>query len=496
MCLAGVKFDLAICAGQISPLKLKRSFGCDRFSRTWGWCMQELLLHVFHTIEQANIRYCVLRGYEELEEIEDGGDVDLLVQADQLDHFREVLARLDFVLLPVWGHAPHRFFVAYDQSADRWLKLDVLTTVAFGKPIHAIYTNLANTCLDRRRRREPTFVLSAEDELLTLLLHCALDKGVFAPHRRARIQALRHEVNDTRYLAEQLHACWSPEMSWQRLAELIDGERWADLLAERTAVAAWLARGQQLGVLGRRIGRRLLRKLDRVAGALQPRSLMVALLAPDGGGKTTLATELVRRFFLPSRYIYMGTNIEASTVGLPTTRWFQARSKRPKQAGQMPAWALARGLRFVNNMVEQWYRYGISYYHSMRGRLILFDRYIYDRQLDATRKRSLKTRARRWLLAAAAPKPDLVVFLDAPGELLYARKGEHSPEILEQQRQHYLGLREHIPQMVVVDATRDADQVRQTVTALIWRSYAKHLRGGLAARGDRSEIAHERTSTP
>ena len=105
--------------------------------------MQELLLHVFHTIEQANIRYCVLRGYEELEEIETGGDVDLLVQADQLDRFRGVLARLEFVMLPVWGHAPHLFFVAYDQSTDRWLKLDVVTTVAFGKPIHAIQTSLA-----------------------------------------------------------------------------------------------------------------------------------------------------------------------------------------------------------------------------------------------------------------------------------------------------------------------------------------------------------------
>src|SRR4029079_4196462 len=176
--------------------------------------MQELLLHVFHTIEQANIRYCVLRGYEELEAIEDGGDVDLLVQADQLDHFREVLARLAFVMLPVWGHAPHFFFVAYDQSADRWLKLDVLTSVAFGTPICAIQTSLAQTCLDRSRRREPTFVLSAEDELLTLLLHCAIDKRMFAPQRRARIQALRHEVTDTRYLAEQLHAYWSPEMSW------------------------------------------------------------------------------------------------------------------------------------------------------------------------------------------------------------------------------------------------------------------------------------------
>jgi len=157
---------------------------------------------------------------------------------------------------------------------------------------------------------------------------------------------------------------------------------------------------------------------------------------------------------------------------------------------------VARGLRFVNNLAEQWYRYGTSYYHMIRGRLILFDRYAYDGQLNASRKQSLKTRARRWLLSAAAPEPDLVVFLDAPGEVLYARKGEHSPAILEQQRQHYLDLREHIPQMVVVDATCDAEQVRRTVTSLIWRGYARHLRGGSVARGDRSEIAHERTSAP
>src|SRR5262245_48840071 len=315
--------------------------------------MQELLLHVFHAIEQTNIRYCVLRGYEELEEIEDGGDVDLLVQADQLDRLKEALAQLGFVMLPVWGHAPHLFFVAYDQSTDRWLKLDVVSTLAFGKPIHAIETDLARTCLEHRRHREPTFVLSPEDELLTLLLHCVLDKGMFAPHRCVRIRALRHEVADEGYLSEQLHAFWSPEMSWPRLAALIDGENWVDLLADRSAVAAWLMRGQQLGVLGRRFGRRLLRKLDRVAGALQPRSLIVALLAPDGGGKTTLATELTRRFYLPSRYIYMGSNVEASTVGLSTTRWFQARSKRPNKASQMPVWAIVRGLRFLNNLAEQ-----------------------------------------------------------------------------------------------------------------------------------------------
>src|SRR6185295_5694541 len=126
---------------------------------------------------------------------------------------------------------------------------------------------------------------------------------------------------------------------------------WADLLSERAAVAAWLAHGQQLGVLGRRFGQRLLRKLDWFAGALQPRSLTVALLAPDGGGKTTLATELARRFFLPSRYIYMGTNLDASTIDLPTTRWIQKQSRLPKHGRQIPIWLIARGLRFVNNLI-------------------------------------------------------------------------------------------------------------------------------------------------
>jgi thymidylate kinase len=67
----------------------------------------------------------------------------------------------------------------------------------------------------------------------------------------------------------------------------------------------------------------------------------------------------------------------------------------------------------------------------------------------------------------------LVLLLDAPGELLFARKGEHSSDFLEQQRQAYHGLREKIPQMVIVDATRDAERVRRDVTSCIWRGYAR-----------------------
>jgi thymidylate kinase len=74
----------------------------------------------------------------------------------------------------------------------------------------------------------------------------------------------------------------------------------------------------------------------------------------------------------------------------------------------------------------------------------------------------------RWL-RATAPIPDLVVLLDAPAQVLHQRKGEHTPDRLERMRSAYLGLREEFPQTIVVDATQDADTVRKTVIALIWR---------------------------
>jgi thymidylate kinase len=351
----------------------------------------------------------------------------------------------------------------------------VVSEVAYGQPVHALRTELARGCLAHRRRHGDVYIPGSEDELVTLLLHCVLDKGGFAPERWQRLVALRGEIADPRYLDKLLAANWSTEQPWPRLAALLERGDQQALLAERGAVARRLARRDFLGTLRRRVGGRVLRKLDRWAGLLRPRALAVALLAPDGAGKTTLANELTRTFYMPSRYIYMGMNLEASTVGLPTTRWLHAQGAPSGGAARLPLRALARGLRFPNTLIEQWYRAAVGYYSLVRGRLVIFDRFVYDTLLGSKERMSLKTRLRRRLLTLGAPKPDLVVLLDAPGEVLYARKGEHSPAVLEQQRQGYLRLLPHLPQMVVVDATRNTDEVRRQVTSLIWRGYASRL---------------------
>jgi thymidylate kinase len=141
--------------------------------------------------------------------------------------------------------------------------------------------------------------------------------------------------------------------------------------------------------------------------------------------------------------------------------------------GQVSAGSGIKRLGFIGRLLVQWQRYLMARYHQARGRFVIFDRYSYDALLPPPQPLSWSKQWRRWLLAHACPAPDLVLVLDAPGEVLYARKGEHSIDSLEEQRQRYLQLKKHLPQMMVVDATRDAEQMRREVTSLIWRSHAR-----------------------
>ena len=50
------------------------------------------------------------------------------------------------------------------------------------------------------------------------------------------------------------------------------------------------------------------------------RGFTIALIGPDGAGKTTLAEKLQRNLPFPIRYLYMGVSLESSNVTLPTSR--------------------------------------------------------------------------------------------------------------------------------------------------------------------------------
>lgn len=216
--------------------------------------------------------------------------------------------------------------------------------------------------------------------------------------------------------------------------------------------------------------------------------LTVALIGPDGAGKTTIARALPGQLERRAKYIYMGVNWDASNHLLPTTRLVQAVRARRNRADDLherrettdvPSAGLAsqlgrrawRGLALANRVSEELYRQLVAWAYVRRGFVVVFDRHFFSdyhaADIAAREPIPVAKRIHGFFLAHVYPKPDLVVFLDAPAEVLHARKGEGTPESLEVRRQDYLAVAAVTPHFVSVDATKPLEQVTRDVVAAI-----------------------------
>jgi thymidylate kinase len=212
----------------------------------------------------------------------------------------------------------------------------------------------------------------------------------------------------------------------------------------------------------------------------------VALIGPDGAGKSTVAREVARRV-APARYLYMGVNLEESTLTLPTTRLALAIKRARGRGPRMTAdWSAVQpdlhgrkrlvkevyaGIRLLGWLAEEWYRALVARIYGWQGNLVVFDRHFlfdyYASHVERQPGQLLAARLHGMLLRRFYPRPDMVVVLDAPAEILHARKREQSVETLERRRQEYLALSAVARDFNVVDATRPQEDVAREITALV-----------------------------
>jgi thymidylate kinase len=400
------------------------------------------LLDLFRAMDDAGIRWSLLRPRETLAVAE--GDVDVLVEPHGRRALADALTAQGFIAVPMGDPDTHA--VAYDEKAGRFVWVHAQTDLRIAGASLPAETVLRDA--DTEGLRQP-----ADDWLLwILLLRALVDKGELPERHRPHVQALARRWSGESDPLEQLarHRGLEPSRVVPAAAAG-DWERLLSFSVHRPAAApSWRAR-----IAG--AARRLRDTRDK-------RGLSVAVLGPDGAGKSTLVEGLARSLPWPVFVRYMGL-----TGGL-----------MPKaDALRVP------GVVFAARILILWSRYARAAYRRARGAIVVFERYTLDGAVPSGLPLSPAARLSRRLQRRACPMPDLVLLLDAPGETLYARSGEYGPAVLEEWRQAFARLRASVPHLETIDAERPPETVLREAERRIWDRYAQLHAGESGARNSK-----------
>jgi thymidylate kinase len=410
--------------------------------------LHPVLARAFSALDDRRVVWLVLRGLGPPRA--PVGDVDILVAPESARQVDSALLSAGFARLAARGHGSHRFFVAYDTASDTWFEIDVVTSVDFG-PYQEFRTALAGPLLARRRQVARIPAPELGDGFWHLLLHELLKRGDVAARRRPVLRPLaRHAGQDGPF--PKLLTGIRPGLPADLAAAVSRGDWAAAARLGRSLRSAWIRR-DRLEVVARRAGNRIARHLPPKRSGLS-----LAVLGPDGAGKTTLTEALRATIPIPAQSVYLGI-------------WRQARLEDHLHR--------IFGARLAVRLVKLVGKAASIAYHRRLGRLVLLDRYTCDADLPSA-DLDVWGRISTRLVRHTNADPDVMILLDAPAELMYARKGEHSVDELELRRDAYLSMRGRFPQMAVVDAAQPPDEVRRQATAVLWSNWVRRDRAKLA----------------
>lgn len=404
--------------------------------------LHPVLERLFSGLSAAGLRWTLLRVPSD--PAAPTGDVDLLIHPDDAVGLRSAALNAGFAPLPGWESAPDLIFTRFDRASNRWLVLDVSTRVSFRSPAGWELSDVAPGVLARSRPDGAAVVPDPADAFWMLLLHCLLDKETVSARHQADLRRLAVDAVRSP-LGAALSAATGGGITSVSIVRDVRLRQWQALAVTGTWLRQELRR-RRTPSDRIRVGWRGTRRAARKPLLLRRRrGLSLALLGPNGVGKSTAATNLQESFPFETRIVYMGI-------------W-----KGPER-GSVSAAAeiLTRPLRI-------WTRFLVAQYHQLHGRLVVFDRYVYEARLPARPPLLALKRPYFWLLSHAVPAASVVAVLDVPGAVAYERKQENPPAELEHERRLYARIAARVRTATMIDADVDATRVVAELNELLWQ---------------------------
>ena len=410
----------------------------------WGGEQPDIhpaIAKAFRALDGSGRPWVLLRGEDDL--VRPTGDVDILVGDGRIQRLDALLAGVGFHRIVACGHGSHRFYFSYDSAEDLWLKLDIVSEVSFG-PSQQWHTPLARGCLKRRIRNGLLWLPATTEQAWLQLLHIMLDKGgAVRPERMDTVRVAGALASTADVIAGYVDRQVGPGTAAQ-LLKLVRSGSFDDFRDPARRMASALTRNAPLRTRLTAGRNRMLRLISPTLPGRFRRGIVVGVMGSQTAGKAALLHRLGETFPIPGRCVYLGMREPGHRGGwlkrIPGDRLGQ------KVIRQLPGAVAAR-------------------YHYRRGRLVLVDRPSYDALLPGS---TVGGGTETALAFALAPEPDVLLVLDAPSEIMFAGKGGHSPEVLEQWRQARMEMAKRLPNTWVVDAAQPQQLIQKVAIKIVW----------------------------
>jgi thymidylate kinase len=425
----------------------------------------QLFRDVVAALDQTGHKMCVLRGYESYPE-RIGSDIDAISE-DPAQIPRILSEHQVAIVVRSFRYLTKYIFVLYRQHDDGpvFLNLDISADYRYNGRIFFSAEEFLNSCRSFKFFSVPSAELEFGAYLIKHITQRTLDG--------AKCQRLTKLYEKDPTGCERQLARFFPRAETEFIADSARSGNWEPVRSRiehlRREVLNKTGREQRTRFLLHRLGAPW-RRLERI---LRPAGLMIAFLGVDGAGKSSvmarIASDLSPAF--PATKLYHRRPL--ASLRRWRERYNMSNPDESKHIIDTHAQPYRNRAASLAKLAFWWADYTFLGYIAdifprlVDSTLVLFDRYYYDLLVYPKRYRYGGPLWLAYFVGRLIPRPHLVILLDAPTEVIQARKQEVSPEETARQREAYLQLVERMPNGHVVDASKPLSDVATEVEGIV-----------------------------
>lgn len=449
---------------------------------SWSHHQVRALASIFQALDEAGINWIVLRNWEGLPETNRSKDVDIGLDKSNFARGQKVIEKsarqegFDRVHVENFQYVRCITLIGLFYDGLSSIKIDLLDGFVFRGAQVFDFGQLSANSISASRLRVP----NKTDDAVMLWMKPLLTGGIVREKYVGDIaKAASGDGEGFRVALERTLGMKWGGRAWKAIS---DGKL-EDTIPMKAALrrAAWRTAFQRKPFKTlRNAGYHFFAEVER--RSRRNPATFLAVAGPDGVGKTTFISLLVKR--LADLQVKDHTDLKVRHFRphvLPNLKTLVTGTTERSEDFQRPHRAPAASApSSLFRLTYYWIDYVVGYWWIIRrqcvaGKHTVFDRYFFDFLVDPRRSRlSLPGWVSRAYLAVT-PKPDLVFILDCDPDIIFARKQELPRDEIARQLERYRELANtDEARFVRLDASRSLDQlVAEAMRELVVRSYER-----------------------